>query len=134
MAVGDLPAGSGVKLKVLITSTDTVIGSQTTFNSEERRNAIDYSSKDSLNRRVLGGRYSGTVTLDAVYVPADTAQNQVRDDIRAGNLHKITIAEDGADDVDVQALPVSYSFQADDDDVAVLSISYEIDDQWAAAT
>ena len=51
----------------------TAVGSQRDCSFEETNEEIDMSSEDGRAKRVIAGRYASTLSLDALYVPDDTA-------------------------------------------------------------
>ena len=112
--------------------TYEVVGSQRDAEISEETDTIDISSKDSRNQRVLPGRFSGTVSLDALYVPTDAAYLALRQANREGELILIARQELGVVTETVDAKIDSMSEAFPDQGEATISISLTIDDQWAA--
>jgi len=106
------------------------VGSQRDATLDEATATIDVSSKGSRAQRVLPGRYSGTVSLDALYVPTDAAYLALRDANRNGDMILIAREEYGVaiETVDAKIDTISESFP--DQGEAVISISLTIDDFW----
>lgn len=61
-----------------------VVGSQRDVTFEETTDEIDVSSKDGRAKRVLPGRYSASISLDALYVPTGAAYQALKDAMRNG--------------------------------------------------
>lgn len=107
-----------------------VVGSQRDVTFEETTDEIDVSSKDAREKRVLAGRYSSTVSLDALYVPSDNAYLALKDAMRNGNLIKIVRQESGVAVEGANALVTSLSEAGPDQGEATISISLTIDGAW----
>jgi TP901-1 family phage major tail protein len=71
------------------------IGSQRDATIEEATGTIDISSKDSRAQRVLPGRYSAKISMDALYVPNDATYQALRNANRNGNLILVAWEEAG---------------------------------------
>lgn len=128
--------GSDVLLLVN-TGTDvspvwTAVGSQRNVEFPESVEAIDVSSKDSPNRRVTGGRYQASVTLEALYVPSDLAYTKLKTAFRARTLIKIRRREQSIDTEEASALITEMSPSFPDQAEATISVTLEIDGAWAA--
>lgn len=109
------------------------VGSQRDATIEEASATIDVSSKDERTQRVLSGRYSGTVSLDALYVPTDAAYQALRTANRNGDLILIAREEFGVVTEIVSAKIDSISESYPDQGEATISISMTIDGMWEAA-
>jgi hypothetical protein len=108
----------------------TAVGSQRDASIDEASATIDYSSKESRNQRVGHGRYSGSISLDALYVPNDAAYQALRNSLRNGTM--ILVAREEEDQVmeTVLAKMDSLSETFPDQGEATVSMSMTIDDQW----
>lgn len=106
------------------------VGSQRDATLDEATATIDVSCKDSRAQRVLPGRYSGTVSMDALFVPTDLAYQALRNANRNGDMIRIAREEYGVaiETVDAKIDTISESFP--DQGEAVISISLTIDDFW----
>jgi len=71
------------------------IGSQRDATIEESTATIDVSSKDSRAQRVLPGRYSAKISMDALYVPNDVTYQALRNANRNGDLILVAWEEAG---------------------------------------
>src|SRR4030042_4056480 len=71
------------------------VGSQRDAPIDEATATIDVSSKDSRAQRVLPGRYSSTISLDALYVPSDQAFMALKAANRDGEMILIAREEAG---------------------------------------
>ena len=85
--------GSVVLLEVDVDGmpTYTVMAAQRDLSVSEATEPIDFSTKDSRNMIVQGGRYSSEVTMDAAYVPGDAAYDALETAMRSGAVIKIQI-------------------------------------------
>ena len=106
------------------------VGSQRDVSFEETTEEIDVSSKDSRAKRVLPGRYGATISLDALYVPTDSAYGKLKNAMRNGTL--IMVAKE-VDDVTIEtasALITSMSEADPDQAESTISISLTLDGEW----
>lgn len=123
-----MAAMNGTSILVYIGAN--LVGSQRDVTFDEATEAIDASSKDSRNRRVLAGRYSSTVSLDALYVDDDTAYLALQTAMRNGTTVTLVRKEEGANIEQATAVVASLSTAGPDQDVATVSASFEIDGAW----
>lgn len=112
--------------------TYEAVGSQRDAEITEETDTIDISSKDSRAQRVLPGRFSGTISMDALYVPTDAAYLALRTANRDGELILVARQEDGVVTETVDAKIDSISEKFPDQDAATISVSLTIDGFWAA--
>lgn len=108
----------------------TAVGSQRDATIEESNETIDVSSKDSRNQRILPGRYSSTLSLDALYVPDDDAYLALKTAQRAGELILVAKEVDGTVTETANANIDTISESFPDQGEATISISMTIDDGW----
>jgi TP901-1 family phage major tail protein len=106
------------------------VGSQRDATIEETSDSIDVSSKDSRAQRVLAGRYSSSVSLDALYVPSDAAYQALKTANRDGDLILIARQEVGVVTEIVTAKIDSMSEAFPDQGEATISISMTVDGWW----
>jgi len=126
--------GSDVLLLVN-TGTPTVpvyeaVGSQRDVTFDEATEEIDVSSKDSRAKRVLPGRYSSTLSLDALYVWTDDGYHALRDAMRDGELILVAREDDGTTIETADALITALSESFPDQGEGAISISMTIDGFW----
>lgn len=119
---------------VLLLVEGTVVGYQRDVTFEEATEAIDVSSKESRARRVTAGRYSASVSLDALYVPDDVAYQSLKSAMRTGALVTVLRQEDGVALEHAEALVTALSEKAPDQDAATLSVELVIDGEWVAGS
>jgi TP901-1 family phage major tail protein len=130
-------AKNGADVLLLVnTGTDqaptyTVVGSQRNLSRQEANEEIDVSSKASRARRVLAGRYSSSLSLEALYVPSDQAYLALRDAMRNGDLIKIRIEDDSVAVEEADALITSMSEEYPDQAECTISCDLTIDGEWA---
>lgn len=108
------------------------VGCQRDATIDENTDIIDYSCKTSRNRRVGPGRYSSSLSLDALYVPSNTAYEALKSAMRDGETILIAREEDGVVIETADAVVATLSQTFPDQGEATVSASFEIDDIWAA--
>lgn len=111
--------------------TYTAVGSQRGMTREETVDEIDTSSKDTGSRRVVGGRYGSTLSLDAVYVPDDTAYLALKTAFRAKELILVRIEEEDVETEEADCLITGMSSDYPDNDVATISVDLTVDGDWS---
>lgn len=109
-----------------------VVGSQRDATIEESTDTIDVSSKEGRSMRVLPGRYSSTISLDALYVPTDAAYLALQAANRDGTLILVARQFEGAVTEIATAKIDSMSESFPDQGEAVVSVSMTLDGDWAA--
>lgn len=107
-----------------------VVGSQRDVTFDEANAEIDVSSKDGRPKRVLAGRYSASLSLDALYVPTNADYLALRDALRNGELILVARQEEGVTIETADALIASMSQSFPDQGEATISIALTIDDAW----
>jgi len=107
-----------------------VVGSQRDVTFEEATEEIDVSSKDSRAKRVLPGRYSSSLSLDALYVPTNADYQALKDAMRNGTLILVAREEDGVTTETADALITGLSEAFPDQGEATISVSLTIDGFW----
>lgn len=128
--------GSDVLLLVN-TGTPTVpvyeaVGSQRDVTFEESTEEIDVSSKDGRAKRVLPGRYSSSISMDALYVPSDAAFQALQDAMRDGEMILVAREEEGVTLETANAVITNMSSAMPDQGASTISISLTIDGEWTA--
>lgn len=106
------------------------VGSQRDVTFDEATEEIDVSSKDSRAKRVLPGRYSATLSLDALYVWTDDGYHALRDAMRDGELILVAREDDSTTIETADALITSLSESFPDQGEGAISISMTIDGFW----
>lgn len=109
------------------------VGSQRDATFDEATAEIDVSSKDSRAKRVLPGRYSANVSLDALYVPDDASYLALQSAMRDGALILIAKQNDGVVIETADALITALSEKEPDQTEATVSISLTVDGFWIEA-
>lgn len=104
-----------------------VVGCQRDASIEESTATIDVSCKDSRAQRVLPGRYAGTLSLDALYIPDDEAYMALKAANRDGELILIAKQEQGVVTETFSAKVDSLSEAFPDQGEATVSASFTID-------
>lgn len=106
------------------------VGSQRDVTFDESTEEIDVSSKSSRAKKILPGRYSATLSLDALYVWSDDGYQALRDAMRNGELILVARQDDGVTIETADALITSLSETFPDQADATISISMTIDGYW----
>lgn len=106
------------------------VGSQRDVTFDESTESIDVSSKDSRARRVLPGRYSASLSLDALYVWSDAGYRALRDAMRDGEMILVARQDDGVTVETADAVITSLSESFPDQGEGEISISMDIDSFW----
>lgn len=123
--------GSDTLILANIGSVETpsymVVGCQRDATWEETSETIDVSCKDSRAQRVLPGRYAGTLSLDALYIPDDEAYLALQAANRNGELVLLARQEAGVVIETVSAKVDSLSEAFPDQDAATVSASFTFD-------
>jgi len=119
---------------ILIYIDGDLVGSQRDVTWEETSEEIDISSKDSRAMRVLPGRYGATISLDALYVPDDTAFLALQAANRNGTLVEVWRVEDSVVEESADAMVTSISHNGPDQGEATVSIGLRIDGEWSAGS
>lgn len=104
-----------------------VVGYQRDVTIDESSEVIDVSSKNERAQRVLPGRYSGSMSLDALYVPDDEGYRALRAALRNGELILVAIQEDDVVIETVAAHVDSISRAHPDQAESTISISLTFD-------
>lgn len=125
-----LPNGTAV----LVLIDGDVIGSQRGVTFEETTAEIDTSSKDQREMTVIAGRYSASVSLDALYVPADGGYERLQAAMRNGSLVTVIRQEDGDILESAPALVTSLSQAAPDQDAATVAASLRVSGPWVSGS
>ena len=107
-----------------------VVGSQRGLTRVENTAEIDVSSKEERPKRVLGGRYDSTMTLDALYVPDDDCYLALQSANRNADLILVRKSEDDVQVEEATALITSMSESYPDQEAATITVSLRIDGEW----
>lgn len=110
----------------------TAVGCQRDMSIEETNEEIDMSSKDGRAKRVIAGRWSASISLDALYVPDDTAYLALWNASKDGDKIKVQIEESGASTWQADAMIANMSKEFPDQGAATIAIDLTIDGEWVA--
>jgi len=119
---------------ILIWIEGNMVGSQRDVTIDETTAEIDMSSKDARERKVIAGRYSANISLDALYVPTDTAYIALKAAMRDGTLVEVVRIEEGSVLESANAVVTSLSEKGPDQDAATVSIGLAIDGAWVTGS
>ena len=135
-----MPGMNGADILLLVnTGTPSVpvwteCGGQRDCSFEETNDEIDMSSKDSRRKRIIAGRYTSTLSMDALYVPDNAAFIALNTALRDGELIKVRREESGVAYEEANALITSMTTEAPDQDAATIAIELTLDDGWTELT
>lgn len=107
--------------------TYMAVGCQRDATIDESSDTIDVSCKDSRAMRVLAGRYSATIDLDALYIPDDQAYMALKAANRAGDLIMIARQEQNVVTESFPAIVTKMSEAFPDQGEATISASFAVD-------
>lgn len=128
--------GTAIVLSVL-TSTGpdvwTVVGSQRDVTFDESTAEINMSSKDTRAAKADPGRYSATLTLDALYVTDDAAYLALKAAMRNGTKVSVRRVESGVTLESALAVITNLGTRGPDQAEATVSIALTIDGEWTPA-
>ena len=119
---------------ILIAIDGDIVGSQRDVSYDETTAEIDISSKDSRAGRYLPGRYGATMSLDALYVPDDTAYLALQSAMRNGDMVEVWSMEEAVVIESASAIVTSLSRSGPDQGEATVSISLRIDGEWSSGS
>jgi TP901-1 family phage major tail protein len=106
------------------------VGSQRGVTFDEETATIDASSKASRARRVDPGRYSASLSLDALYVWSNDGYQSLRDAMRNGTKILVARQDDGVTMETANAVVASMSEEFPDQEESTISIDLEVDGWW----
>ena len=110
--------------------TWTPVASQRDVTFDETNAVIDFSSKDARARRVAPGRYSSTISLDALYVPDHASYAALSNAMRDGTMVQLMRSESGSNVESVPAMVSNISSSFPDQGEATIAATFDIDGTW----
>jgi TP901-1 family phage major tail protein len=119
---------------ILIAIDGDIVGSQRDVSYEETTEEIDVSSKDGRAGRYLPGRYGATMSLDALYVPTDTAYLALQAAMRNGTTVDVWSMEEAIVIESATAIVTSLTRSGPDQGEAVVKCSLRIDGEWTSGS
>lgn len=119
---------------IIIFIDGDAVGSQRDCSLDEKSGTVDYSSKDSRAQRVDYGRYSATLSLDALYVPSDVAYQALQAAIRNATKVEVVRVEDGVALESALAVVTDLGTKAPDQTEATVAASLTIDGEWTSGS
>lgn len=111
-----------------------VLGSQRNVTFVENTANRDASSKDSRAQRVEPGRYSSTVSLEALYVPTEDGYQALVDAMRDGTKLLIRRQEDEVNIEESDCVVNSISGAGPDQETATVAVELTVDGDWTELT
>lgn len=121
--------GSEVLVMVDVDGAGTYVpvGSQTNASIAESNDTRDASSKNQREMKVEYGRYSGTISFEALYLPGDLAYAALKVAMRNGVKIKLREQEAGVQVEEVSAVITSMTRDFPDQDNVTISMEAAID-------
>lgn len=119
---------------VLLRVDGVIVGSQRGVTFAENSAEIDTSSKESRAMRVLPGRYDATVSLEALYVPTDTAYLALQTANRNGDFVTIIRQEEGATLESASAIVTGMEGDFPDQEAGTIAVELRVDGEWTAGS
>ena len=119
---------------ILITIGGMVVGSQRDATIDESSDVVDISSKESRARRIVPGRYSSTLSLDALYVPDSVSYTAIKNAMREGTSVNVAVMDNNVNIKSAMGYVTSLSEEYPDQGEATVSITIEIDGEWTELT
>lgn len=110
----------------------TAVGEQTNLSTESTTNMIAADSKDSGHTKWLPGKQDDTASLEALYVPSDTAYKAIETAKKNGELIYLRRSEDGVNVEEAPAYVQSISKNFPDNDNSTVTLSFQLNDFWTA--
>ena len=108
-----------------------VVGSQRDVTFDETNDEIDLSNKDSGRAKiVIPGRYSSSISLDALYVPTNDAYLALKDACRDGELILVARTEDDVTTEIASAMIATMSSGFPDQGESTISITFTVSGEW----
>jgi len=132
MAINGTTVLIGINTGTVAAAVFAVLGSQRGVTIDENTDPIDGSSKDSRARGVDAGRYSFSLSLDALYVQSSSEYAIMKQKFRAGEKLLIRHSKSGVDWEEANVLITNMSEDFPDQAEATISISMEGDGEWSA--
>jgi len=108
----------------------TQVGSQRDAKIAEDVAIIDASSKDQAQRRVIGGRYSSSFTLQQLYTPTDAAYQALVTSFRTRAVILVQVYESGVLTAQANVLIAKIDKDFPDQKEALATFTCEIDGPW----
>lgn len=108
----------------------TAVAEQTGLSTENSRNLIEASSKDSDHTKWIYGKQDGTVTLESLYVPNDAAFKAIEEAMNNKEVVILRRTENGEDIEEATALVSTISKEWPDNDASTCSAEFQLDEPW----
>ena len=127
---------NGSDVLVLVnTGTDiepewTPVGGQRNATVDESVDVIDISSKEQRARRILPGRYSSTLSLDALYVPDNEGYLLLKQAMKNGDPIVVMLKRVNQNFRSATGYITGLSSDYPDQGEATVSITIDIDGEW----
>ncbi len=108
----------------------TAVGSQRDAKIERASGTIDLSCNGDIHQLVEYGRRTSSISLDAVYVPDDTAYQMLVDAYEDGDMIAIRVEEEGTEVRQASAKIDKISESHPDQDTSTISIDLTVSGAW----
>lgn len=106
------------------------VGSQRDCSITENTANRDSSSKDSRAQRVDPGRYSSTLTLEALYIPTDDGYGALLAAMRDGEKILIRVEQEGVEIEEAEAVINTLTRNHPDQETSTFTADFTVDGEW----
>jgi len=106
------------------------VGSQRDCTIVENTANRDSSSKDSRAQRVDPGRYSSTITLEALYIPTDNGYEALLAAMRDGEKILIRVEQEGTEIEEADAVINTLTKNHPDQETSTFTADFTVDGFW----
>lgn len=107
------------------------VAEQTSLSQENTRNLIEATSKDSDHTKWIYGKKDGTLSLEKLYTPNDSAFMAIEEAMKNGEVVVLRRTENGEDIEEATALVESISKEYPDNDASTATAEFQLDEEWA---
>lgn len=114
--------------------TYTAVAEQTSLSWENTVNLIEAGSKEDGHTKWIPGKKDGTVTLEAAYVPDDTAYQALKTAYQDSVSVILRRSENGTEVEEAEAWVSTMSGEAPDNERATISIEFQLNESWTEVT
>jgi hypothetical protein len=122
--------GSQVLLLVKNGATYEAVGEQTSLSVEESANLIEANYKGATFSQAIYGRREGTITLEALYVPTDSAFAALRNAMKNRSSVFVRRKENGAEVEQCECLIDTMSMEFPDNEASTISVDLMMISEW----
>lgn len=123
-----------VNVETAVPGTYVAVGSQRGCTVNETTAVVDESSKDARGFVGSAGRYSCTISCNALYISDDAAYLLLQAAMRDGTNIMIEMSDDGTDVENINAICTALSHDFPDQGEGIVSAEFQCSGDWTAAS